>query len=256
MRPFLFLAVRPEDGPADDEYAAMLRCTGLDEPDLRRVRLERGPLRDVDLDDWSGVVLGGGPFQASDPWDAKPPVQRRIEADLAALLDRVVPADFPFFGACYGIGTLGTHEGAVVDRTYGEPAGGVEVTLTEAGRADPVLGVAPPVFGAFVGHKEAIAALPAHAVLLATSAAAPVQAFRVGTRVYATQFHPELDAEGLVGRLSAYRDEGYFPAGQLERVVAEVRASGIQGPPELLRRFVELYARPSAPGRGATLAAP
>lgn len=244
MRPFLFLAIRPEDGPADDEYAAMLRCTGLDEAELRRVRLERGPLGDVDLEDWSGIVLGGGPFQSSDPEDGKSPVQRRVESDLRALLDRVVPADFPFFGACYGIGTLGTHEGAVVDRRYGEPAGGIEVTLTRQGRTDPVLGIAPAAFGAFVGHKEAIAALPAHAVSLATSVASPVQAFRVGTRVYATQFHPELDAEGLVTRVTAYRDDGYFPPGELDRVVAAARASGITAPPNFLGRFVELFARP------------
>jgi GMP synthase (glutamine-hydrolysing) len=244
MRPFLFLAVRPEDGAADDEYAAMLRRTGLDEAGLRRVRLERTPLPDVDLDDWSGILLGGGPFQSSDPPAAKSVVQRRVEADLARLLDLVVPADFPFFGACYGIGTLGTHEGAVVDRTYGEPAGGVDVALTDEGRADPVLGIAPPAFGAFVGHKEAIAALPPHAVPLATSAAAPVQAFRVGARVYATQFHPELDLDGLIGRLRTYRDDGYFPAGELDRVIAQARATGICEPPNFLGRFVELFARP------------
>ena len=244
MRPFLFLAVRPEDGAADDEYAAMLRCTGLAEPQLRRVRLERRPLGDVDLDEWSGIVLGGGPFQSSDPADAKSAVQRRVEADLSRLLDLVVPADFPFFGACYGVGALGTHEGAVVDRTFGEPAGGVQVRLTAEGRADPVLGVAPDEFGAFVGHKEAITTLPPHAVALASSAGAPVQAFRVGSRVYATQFHPELDLEGLVARVTAYRDDGYFPSDELDRVIAAARATGIVAPPNVLGRFVELVARP------------
>lgn len=244
MRPFLLLAVRPEDGAADDEYAAMLRCTGLDEPALRRVRLEQAPLGDVDLDEWSGIVLGGGPFQSSDPEAGKSAVQRRVEADLARLLDQVVAADFPFFGACYGVGALGTHQGAVVDRRYGEPAGGVEVTLTEQGRADPLLGMAPPSFGAFVGHKEAVSALPPHAVALATSAATPVQAFRVGTRVYATQFHPELDLEGLVARVRTYRNDGYFAPGELDQVIAAARATGIQEPPNFLGRFVELFARP------------
>ena len=36
-------------------------------------------------------------------------------APVADLLDRVVEADFPFFGACYGVGTLACHQGAVVD---------------------------------------------------------------------------------------------------------------------------------------------
>ena len=88
------------------------------------------------------------------------------------------------------------------------------------------------------------AALPAHAVPLATSAAAPVQAFRVGTRVYATQFHPELDVEGLITRVTAYRDDGYFPPDELDRVIAAVRATGITAPPNFLGRFVELFARP------------
>ncbi len=244
MRPFLLLAVRPEDGPADDEYAAMMRCTGLDEAHLRRVRLEQAPLGPVDLADWSGMILGGGPFQASDPVDTKSAVQRRVEADLARVLDLVVPADFPFFGACYGVGTLGSHEGAAVGREYGEPAGGIQVLLTEEGRNDPVLGIAPPVFGAFVGHKEAISALPPHAVRLATSARAPVQAFRVGRNVYATQFHPELDVDGLVARVTAYREAGYFPADEIEAVIAGARATGITAPPNFLGRFVELHARP------------
>ncbi|GIG39017.1 glutamine amidotransferase [Cellulomonas phragmiteti] len=244
MRPFLFLGVRPEDAPADDEYAAMLRCTGLDESTLRRVRLEARPLGDVDLGAWSGVVLGGGPYCVSDPEDGKSAVQQRVEADLARLLDAVVAADFPFFGACYGIGTLGRHQGGVVDRAHPEPVGAVTVELTAAGRADPVLGVAPPTFGAFVGHKEALSVLPPHAVLLARSATAPVQAFRVGEHVYATQFHPELDADGLATRVEAYRFDGYFDPAQASQVVADARTSGVDAVPPVLRAFVERYVSP------------
>ena len=71
MKPFLFIGTRAEDAAADSEYAAVLRCSGLDETDVRRVRLERDELGDVDLDDWSGVILGGGPFNVSDPEDTK-----------------------------------------------------------------------------------------------------------------------------------------------------------------------------------------
>lgn len=120
------LGIRAEDVAADDEYAAMLRCTALDESKLRRFRIEQAPLGGVDLDQWSGIILGGGPFQASDHEEVKSATQRRVEAELNALLDDVVARDFPFLGACYGIGTLGRHQGAVVDRTYAEPIGGVE----------------------------------------------------------------------------------------------------------------------------------
>jgi GMP synthase (glutamine-hydrolysing) len=243
VKPFVFLGIRAEDVAADEEYAAMLRCTGLGERELVRVRLEQAPLDSVDLDRWSGIILGGGPFQASDPEPAKSATQRRVEADLAALLDHVVQRDFPFLGCCYGIGTLGMHQGAVVDRTFGEPLGGAFIELTPEGWQDPLLQVAGSPFGAYLGHKEAIRTLPPHAVVLASSRSCPVQAFRVGTSVYATQFHPELDLAGLATRIQIYRYAGYFPPDQADAVLAAARASGVTDIPNLLSRFVDLFAR-------------
>src|SRR5579859_5631568 len=214
MKPFLLLATRAEDAAADNEYESFLAFARLDERDLRRSRLEQRALGRVDLREWSGILLGGGPFNSSDPEGSKSPVQRRVEADLRGLLDTVIRADFPFLGACYGIGTLGTHQGAVVDRQYAEPVGPVPVTLTGEGRRDPVFGGLPGTFEAFVGHKEAISRLPHHAVLLARSPACPVQAFRIGSHVYATQFHPELDPAGLCTRIEVYKHAGYFDPAQ------------------------------------------
>jgi GMP synthase (glutamine-hydrolysing) len=242
VKPFLFLGIRADDIAADEEYAAILRCTGLEEAQLRRVRLEQRSLDRIELDRWSGIILGGGPFQVSDPEESKSTPQLQAEAWLSTLLDQVVPRDFPFLGACYGIGTLGRHSGAVVDRTYAEPIGGTFVELTAEGRRDPLFGGVESPFGAYVGHKEAIALLPPNAVALATSAACPVQAFRIGTRVYATQFHPELDLDGLATRVEVYRYAGYFAPEEADLVLARARASGVTETPNLLGRFVELFA--------------
>ncbi len=249
MKPFLLLASRAEDVAADDEYASFLTLAGLDERDLRRLRLEQRPLGPIDLREWSGFLLGGGPFNASDPQPAKSAVQRRVEADLGGLLDQVVSADFPFFGACYGIGVVGSHEGAVVDRQYSELIGTVQVSLTPEGSRDPLLGGLPGTFEAFVGHKEAISKLPDHAVRLASSPTCPVQAFRVGSNVYATQFHPELDVAGLCTRIEVYKHAGYFEASQAGQVMAMARRSHVIHPPALVRRFIDRYARPGHPGK-------
>ena len=243
MRPFLLLATREDDVVADAEHAAVLRYGGLRDGELVRVRLEQGPMPEVDLAALSGIVVGGSPYCTSDPEDAKSGTQRRVERELAALLDRVVAADAPFLGACYGVGTLGVHQGGVVDRTYGEPIGTVPVTLTAAGRADPLFGALPTTFDAFVGHKEALSVPPPHAVVLAGSPTCPVQAFRVGENLYATQFHPELDVEGIVQRVDVYREAGYFPPGEHEEVVARLRRSRVVAAPQVLRRFVERYRR-------------
>ena len=241
MRPFLLLSSRPEDLAADEEYAAFLRCTGLSPQQLHRIRLEAGPLPRLDLDNWSGILLGGGPFNSSDPAETKSAVQVRVEADLNALLDDVVARDFPFFGACYGVGTLGVHQGGVVDRTHSEPVSAVPVSLTAAGLADPLLAGMPERFDAFVGHKEACRVLPPSAVLLASSPTCPVQMFRVKTNVYATQFHPELDVPGIVTRVRVYQNAGYFPPEEMDALIERLTPAVVTEPGRLLATFVDLY---------------
>lgn len=243
MKPFLLLATRAEDLPADEEYALFLRFTGLAEHELVRRRLEAEPLGEIDLDDWSGIFVGGGPFNASDPVEKKSAVQRRVEAEISALLDEVVARDFPFFGACYGIGTVGAHEGAVIDGTHREPISVIEVTRTPEGAVDPLLRSLPDAFTAFVGHKEAITVLPPSATLLVRGEACPVQMFRVGQNVYATQFHPELDVDGITTRILAYADHGYFAADELDLTLAAVRRLPVTHTGAILRTFTERYAR-------------
>ena len=243
MKPFLFLATRSDDEPADAEYEAFLKRTGLEESTLRRLRLEAESLPQVDLDDWSGILVGGSPFNASTPAEKKSATQKRVEAELSGLLDRVVEADFPFFGACYGVGTLACHQGAVVDTTYGEAVTAPDVTLTEAGLADPVCAGVPKVFQAFVAHKEAVTTLPPHAVVLGTGEACPVQMFRIGANLYATQFHPELDGDYLAHRLGFYAGHGYFADDELADLQARVRLDDVSDSWKLLANFVAVHAR-------------
>jgi GMP synthase (glutamine-hydrolysing) len=242
VRPFLLLSSRGEDLAAEEEYAAFLRFAGLAPEQLRRIRMEAGPLPVIDLDDYSGVLVGGGPFNSSDPPAEKSETQHRVERELAALLDRIVARDFPFFGACYGVGTLGVHQGGLIDRRFAEPISAVRIQLTDAGRADPVLAGLSPEFDAFVGHKEACSVLPPKAVLLATSAGCPVQMFRVKQNLYATQFHPELDVPGLVTRLHVYQHAGYFPPAELGEYIARVSPAVVTEPGRMLANFVARYA--------------
>ena len=243
MKPFLLLASRAEDTAAEDEYRAYLRYCGLQPEQLQRIRMEAAPLPALELSDYSGVIVGGSPFTSSDPAEHKSATQHRVERELAGLLDRIVAEDFPFLGACYGVGTLGLHQGAVIDRTYGEGLGGVTIKLTAEGLQDPLLRGLPESFTAFTGHKEGCTVLPAHAVLLASSAACPVHMFRIKDNLYATQFHPELDAEGLVTRIDIYRHAGYFPPESAETLMNDARQFIATEPMKILRNFVERYAK-------------
>lgn len=241
MKPFLLLSIRAEKRAADEEYAAFCRFLDVAPRDLHRVHLGVEPLGRLRLDSWSGVILGGGSFTYSDPEDAKSAAQRRAEAELMGLLDQVVDADFPFLGACYGIGTLGSHQGGMVDRTHPEPVGPLSVTLTDDGLADPLFAGLPRDFAAYGGHKEALSLVPGHSVLMATSAACPVQAFRVGEHVYATQFHPELDLPGVQTRIDVYSTYGYFDPSEAATLRARSAAVEVRHPMTILRNFTSRY---------------
>ncbi len=243
MKPFLLLSIRVDRAAAENEYASFLRFTGLGESELPLVNLAKEQPPTIDLDDWSGILLGGGPWNASDPEETKAGEQLRAERAISALLDDVIARDFPFLGACYGIGTVGLHQGGLVDRSWPEPVGPLSVTVTPEGKQDPVFEGVPTDFAAYGGHKEAMVRLPPGSVHLATSAACPVQAFRVGRNVYATQFHPELDLEGICTRIDVYKNAGYFDPNLAESVKEASRAVEVEHPMTLLANFVRLHQR-------------
>ena len=245
MRPYLLLSTRPEDEAAHGEHEAVARFAGLDRDQLHQGRVEAAPLPALDLAEYSGIILGGGPFNSSDP--DKSELQLRVEADLRRLLDDVLARDLPFLGLCYGVGTVTTQLGGVVDRRFGEPVSAVDIRLTDAGRRDPLLtelAALPGPFTAFVGHKEAVSQLPDGAVLLASGDACPVQMFRVGANCYVTQFHPELDGPGIGLRIHVYKHTGYFRPEETQSLLATTSAATITPQVHsILRRFVRRYAR-------------
>jgi GMP synthase-like glutamine amidotransferase len=73
--------------------------------------------------------------------------------------------------------------------------GVLPVTLTDEGRADPVMGALPREFEALQWHHYTYG-MPAGAVELARSAVC-TQAFRLGDACWGVQFHPEVTAAQL-----------------------------------------------------------
>lgn len=242
-RPFLIIQLRPEQQTADSEFEAFLRYGGLRGDEVVRARAERTGLPAISLDDYAAIIVGGSPFDMSTPEGAKSAVQTRLEEGFMELLGRVVEADFPFLGSCSGASLLGHYCGAKISGRYAEPVGGADISVTDEGRKDPLLEGFPDMFRALLGHKEACDDVPPGAVLLARSDACPVQMFRIGSNVYATQFHPEGDPEGFTVRINAYKYHGYFAPDTAEDLMATVAREETPLAKEILRRFVSRYRR-------------
>jgi GMP synthase (glutamine-hydrolysing) len=242
MKPFLILQLRPEAEASDDEFRAILEKGGLAEERVHRVRLEQEELPAIELSDYAGVIVGGGPGCVSDAPEEKSPLEKHIEDEVMSLMPAITGDDVPFLGCCYGIGILTHHLGGMVSKErYGEPVSVVQAQATEAGRTDPLLAGIDGPFDAFVGHKEAVQVLPEGCMHLVAGEACPFQMIRYGENVYATQFHPEADGEVFALRIRIYRDKGYFAPEDADALTAAARMGNPEAGARILRNFVQRY---------------
>ena len=65
--------------------------------------------------------------------------------------------------------------------------------------------------------------------------------FKYRDNVYATQFHPEADADGFETRIKIYRNKGYFPPETADSLIDMCRAADVFAPEMVLRNFVARY---------------
>lgn len=241
-KPILILQLRPEDATSDSEYACFLKYGGIRAKDTCRIRIEKNGIPDdINLADYSAIIVGGSPFDISTPANKKSSIQKKIEADFNRLLEQVVTQDFPFLGACSGNGLLGTYLGSPITTKYREAVSCVTLEITEVGSKDKLLEGFPEKIDVLLGHKEACDATPEGATLLMTGSSCPVQMFRVGENVYATQFHPEGDTEEFILRIDTYANHGYFEPHEAEALKKEVSRKPTPYAQAILRRFVDRY---------------
>ncbi len=140
MKRFLILQLRPETDASDAEYASILDKTGLSGDRTHRIRLDCQPLpKHLDVCDYAGVIVGGGPGCVSDEPEKKSPMDARIEDAIMGLMPQITAKDHPFMGCCYGLGILAAHlDGNVSKAKFGEPVGPSTCRLTDDGLQDPL----------------------------------------------------------------------------------------------------------------------
>ena len=109
---------------------------------------------------------------------------------LADLMRQTGAAGHAVLGICLGSQLLARGLGAENHLGTAPEFGWCDVTLTDAGRADPVLSHLPATFPIFQWHSDTFT-LPDGATHLATSPTATNQSFRLNRATYAMQFHFE-----------------------------------------------------------------
>jgi GMP synthase-like glutamine amidotransferase len=177
------LVVRNFDNTELGQVGTALAEAGA-EIDLRRAH-QGDPLPDAVNGHDAVVVFGGGQNALADdecPWFPK----------LLDLLREFERQDRAVLGICLGSQLVARAFGGRNDIGTAREFGWREVALTQAARADAVLGTLPERFPIFQWHDDTFS-LPECATHLARNDVTEHQAFRIGRATYGIQFHFEAD---------------------------------------------------------------
>lgn len=144
-----------------------------------------GHLKQEGLEEFDGFAFGGGGQSA---WEIE---RYPYLEEECALIRSAAEAGKPVLGLCLGGQLIARALGAEVRRAEKKEIGFYPVEMSVNGIGDPLASVFPRRFAAAHWHGD-VFELPPGALHLASSAMTPNQMFRVGTKIYGFQFHPEM----------------------------------------------------------------
>ncbi len=232
---FLLLQIRDADDPMrEQEVGCFSRALECDPSQLTPFDLLAGVPTEEDLQPVDAVLIGGsGLYSAAEEgsWLERTLAGLRLLCELRK----------PTFASCWGFQALARAMGGrcIYDPAHAE-LGSIPMHLTAAGRSDPLFGQLPNPFLGQSGHEDHVVELPPGAVLLASSDNVRQQAFKFAEApIYCTQFHPELDRQALVERITTYPQYVERIAGvTLEEFIPQCLESPESN--RLLKRFAQL----------------
>ncbi len=176
------------------------------------------------LQGFDGALIGGSPSSVhdEDAW-----IERLMD-----LIREGFAAGVPLVGACFGHQAIAKALGGVVganDRGFVLGTAETEV-VAPAPWMEPVAR-----FRLAAAHGEQVSMLPPGAEVVGRTPGCPAAAYRIGDRVFATQYHPEMTPEFLAALVEEFAPK--FPAA-VGAAARESLALGAEGP-----RFAEWVAR-------------
>ena len=121
------------------------------------------------------------------------------------LLAELLHRETPLLGVCLGAELLAEAAGAAPRRMSAPEIGWHEVSLTDAGAEDPIVGPLAPGFVGFQWHSYE-SPLPPSAVGLAQSPAC-LQAYRVNETAWGIQFHAEVSTKDVEAWIDDYHSD-------------------------------------------------
>lgn len=182
----------------------------------------------ITLENLAGLIITGSPAYITDeaPWNL-------IGAEY---IRKVHEAEIPILGVCYGHQLVAwAFKGEVAFNNRGREIGTVRIQKTTAANDDLLFSALPQSFNVQVSHQQSVVKIPDGALRLAGSDFEPNQAYRLGTKTWGIQFHPEFSVDIIRAYIKERREdienEGLQPEALLEATAETLDSAN------LLNRF-------------------
>lgn len=153
---------------------------------IRYVNFDRDPDARPTLDRYDGLIILGG-YMGVYEADQYPHIKVEMQ-----LIEEALRKNIPILGICLGAQLLAHALGADVRKNHEKEIGWYDISMTEAGKQDPLFGHFRAKEKIFQLHGDTFD-IPKSAKHLAYSELCLGQAFSYGQNAYGIQFHLEVD---------------------------------------------------------------
>ncbi len=216
----LFLQVR-DDEMKEHEFLCFDNLIDIPQENFIRVDVFRDPLDTSVLSGIDAVILSGtGHYFNGGGHPTTLPA-------LVDLVKEIRARKIPMLALGYGHQVVATtFEGVVVQDPALKEIGTIEMSVTDEGKTDPIFSKLPEKFLVQIGHNHSVTAGPDGAVDMVSHHDDCCEAFLFPEeKIYALQFHPELERKDAVIRLTYYKRKYFDQVEELDKIISELKNS-------------------------------
>ena len=241
VKKILLIQIRDDQVTLEEELNAFVEFSGLSHANFTSFNLIDKNNFGLDILEGHDAVMVGGSSDVS----VCHPERYPFMDSLNKLLVHCVDNNIPTFASCFGfqsaVVALG---GEVVNDKQNMEMGTYEICLNQKAYDDALFKNLPDKFWAVSGHADRAVVLPDNFVNLAYTDKCPYHAFKILNKpFYATQFHPEVNKQILIDRITRYKDRYLDDDGHLQEIIDTSQDTPIAN--ALITQFVDLYLKSS-----------